>query len=325
MRLIVIGIGAIGGTVSAALAQSGADVLAVARGAQLAAMQDGGLTLRSPTRTFTVDVPVVGQVADIEFRADDMILIAVKGQHTEGVLDDLRAAGVTDQPIFFLQNGVSNELRALRYFPNVHAVTVMMPALYATPGEIIVNSVPRLGLFYTGRCPLGTDGADKAFADVMIAADIATKLQDNAMAPKYGKLLMNLANIVGAAFGQGAGPEGLRERLKDEAKAVFKAAGIAWEDVGLGHPDRKAHMNFQLVEGVENYGTSTAQSLMRGTGSIETDWLNGEIVMLGRQHNVPTPANAYFTQLAHRMLRDGIEPGSVTEDEVMAGIRAFGG
>ncbi|WUJ19490.1 hypothetical protein OHS70_07955 [Streptomyces sp. NBC_00390] len=38
-------------------------------------------------------------------------------------------------------------------------------------------------------------------------------------------------------------------------------------------------------------GGSTWQSLVRGTGSIETDHLNGEMVLLGRQQGVPTPVN----------------------------------
>ena len=39
-------------------------------------------------------------------------------------------------------------------------------------------------------------------------------------------------------------------------------------------------------------GGSSWQSLVRGTGTIETDFLNGEIVLLGRLHGIPTPVNA---------------------------------
>jgi lysophospholipase L1-like esterase len=37
--------------------------------------------------------------------------------------------------------------------------------------------------------------------------------------------------------------------------------------------------------------------LARATGSIETDYLNGEIAMLGRLHGVPTPVNALLQDL----------------------------
>ena len=56
-------------------------------------------------------------------------------------------------------------------------------------------------------------------------------------------------------------------------------------------------------------GGSSTQSLARGTGSIETDWLNGEIVLLGRLHGVPMPANAYFLGLGARLVARGPQAG----------------
>ncbi len=48
MRTVVYGVGAIGGTVAAALALSGQEVVGIARGAQLAAVRESGLLLRTP-------------------------------------------------------------------------------------------------------------------------------------------------------------------------------------------------------------------------------------------------------------------------------------
>jgi len=71
-------------------------------------------------------------------------------------------------------------------------------------------------------------------------------------------------------------------------------------------------------------GGSSTQSLARGTGSIETDWLNGEVVLLGRLHGVPTPANAFLTALGARLARDGLRPGAVTPEEIAEGYAAAG-
>ena len=71
-------------------------------------------------------------------------------------------------------------------------------------------------------------------------------------------------------------------------------------------------------------GGSTTQSLARGTGSIETDWLNGEIVLLGRLHGVPVPANGYFVDLSARLVREGRGPGAVSVAEIEAGLAAAG-
>ena len=67
-------------------------------------------------------------------------------------------------------------------------------------------------------------------------------------------------------------------------------------------------------------GGSTWQSLQRGTGSIETDYLTGEIVLLGRLHGVPTPANRALQAIATRMALTGEPPASRSEDDVLRSL-----
>jgi 2-dehydropantoate 2-reductase len=70
------------------------------------------------------------------------------------------------------------------------------------------------------------------------------------------------------------------------------------------------------IQGIERVGTSSVQSLVRGTGAIETDYFNGEIVLLGRMHGIPRPVNLAFTRVARRMVRDHMAPGDFTEAEI---------
>jgi 2-dehydropantoate 2-reductase len=71
-------------------------------------------------------------------------------------------------------------------------------------------------------------------------------------------------------------------------------------------------------------GGSSWQSLARTAGSIEADFLNGEIVLLGRLHEVPAPANALLQSLANRMARERLLPGATGEGEVLAALRGTG-
>ena len=151
MRIIVYGAGAIGGTVAAALALAGHPVVGIARGPRLGAIRAGGLLLRTPDKSALARFSCVADPAEVDIRPDDAILLAVKTQDTAAALERLRAAGVTKQPIFCMQNGVANERMALRRFPNVHGVTVMMPASYTVPGEVDAFSTPRHGIFEVGR------------------------------------------------------------------------------------------------------------------------------------------------------------------------------
>ncbi|MBV7410967.1 ketopantoate reductase family protein [Maritimibacter sp. DP1N21-5] len=317
MRVIVFGTGAIGGAVAAALARSGADVTAIARGTQLDAIRERGLRLRTPEMDEVIQFDVVGSPEEAKIGPDDAILLTMKGQHTQAALEQLRDAGATTQPIFCLQNGVANEGKALRLFPNVHGVTVIMPTTFVTAGEVVVEASPAFGIFYTGRYPGGAGPEDEALASILSAANIACFPRENVMASKYGKLILNLGNILGAALGPGADVGSLRSDLRAEAEAVFRAVGIEWEEVGADHPDRKTYLRPGSVPGFKGVGTSTAQSLVRGTGSLETDWLNGEVSLLGRLHGIATPANDACTRIGARMVREGLKPGDLTLDDLM--------
>ena len=254
---------------------------------------------------------------------DDVIILTVKGQHTQTALDDLRGAGVVDQPVFCAQNGVANEGAALRVFPNVHGINVMLPCQYNDMGETVAWCSPNFGNFDVGRYPGGLDAADHALAKALTAGGIGGYPTETIMRFKYGKLFVNLGNIVQAALGPGVEAKEVTALLEAEARAVLERAGIDWVDVGFSDPRREL-MQRGDVPGETKMGGSTSQSLMRGAGSVETDYLNGEIAMLGRLHGVATPANDYMQRLALRLARDNCPPGSVTRAELAEALGITG-
>ena len=316
MRIIVYGIGAVGGTVAAALSLSGREVVGIARGKQFEAIRAVGLRLRSPTADRVARFPCVSDPMDLELNPDDLVLLAMKSQDTLPALERLRAAGMDEQPVFCLQNGVANERLALRRFPNVHAATVMIPSLYRIPGEVAAFCAPKLGFLDFGRYPFGIDDADHALAEALEFAGIEAFVSSNAMAGKFGKLLVNLANVIQAALEEPKVPPELAKIVRAEGARALKAAGIDWVDVMNGSPDRRELIIQREVDGVENVGWSTRQSLLRGADSVEIDYLNGEIVLLGRLHGVPTPLNAALTRLGRKLAADGAGPGRMSRAEL---------
>jgi 2-dehydropantoate 2-reductase len=64
-------------------------------------------------------------------------------------------------------------------------------------------------------------------------------------------------------------------------------------------------------------GNSTWQSLVRGAGSVETDYFNGEIALLGRLHGVPAPINAALQRAARATARDNRPPHTLRVAELM--------
>jgi 2-dehydropantoate 2-reductase len=133
---------------------------------------------------------------------------------------------------------------------------------------------------------------------------------------KYGKLLMNLANGIDALCGGRAGATDLMARLREEAESVFRAAGIDYVGAEEDAARRGSIMKMTPIAGQRRGGGSTWQSLARGLPSVETDYMNGEIALLGRLHGVPTPANAVMQRVMHRAAREGWQAGSLTGEQL---------
>ena len=314
MRYVIYGAGAIGGGIGARLFQAGHDVVLIARGAHLEAIKREGLLLRTPDQTATLPVPVAGHPSEIEWRPDDVVILTMKSQDTQEALEALRdSAG--DVPVICAQNGVANERLALRLFSRVYGTVVWMPATHLSPGEVIVHSAPASGLLDTGCYPEGTDHLADMVCMHLSDSGFVARPDPKIMRMKYAKLLTNLSNIVQALCGDAPAGDLVR-RVRDEALMAYDAAGVdsaTVEDL-RGLTDK---VSIQPVPGVEmRAGGSTWQSMTKG-GSLETDYLNGEIALLGGLHGAPSPVNRMLMTVAAEAVRERRGPGSYTPEELL--------
>jgi 2-dehydropantoate 2-reductase len=317
MRFVVYGAGAIGGVVGGRLAQHGHDVVLIARGEHHEALHAAGLRVESPDETVTLRIPVVDTPAAVEFGPHDVVLLCVKSQDTTRALDALRAVAPPEVPVVCLQNGVANERTALRLFPNVYGVCVVLPAVHVEAGVVEANAAPVTGILDVGRYPRGVDHVTDAVSAAFRASTFASEARPDIMRWKYGKLLNNLGNAVDALCGPEARGGDLIRQLRLEGNACLDAAGI--DRVSREEDSERRGDLFQWgsAAAMSRAGSSSWQSLARGQGSIEADYLNGEIVLLGRQHGIPTPANELLQRLANQAARKGWAPGKLTLEEVI--------
>ena len=130
----------------------------------------------------------------------------MKTQDTEAALDRLAGSAHRPGAVACAQNGVENERLALRRFADVHAVCVMCPATHLEPGVVQASSAPVSGILDVGRYPSGIDAATTALADALGGSTFVSEVRPDIMRWKYSKLLMNLGNVVQAAFAPSARP-----------------------------------------------------------------------------------------------------------------------
>lgn len=317
MRYIIYGAGAVGGVIGARLFEQGADVVLVARGDHLAAIRRAGLSLRAPLGSVTLPVPVVGNAAEISFRdSDDFVLLATKTQDLTPALDDLRAAAGSAIPVLCLQNGVESAHIAARRFQRAAASMTMLPSAYLQAGIVQAFSAPVPGIVDIGRFPSGEEPALGLVSADLRRAGFDSQVRPDILRWQYGKLLDNLKNAVQALCGPDADYADVVRQLRSEAESCYRAAGITYAPEAELRQRAAGVLQLGTIDGRARPGDSSWQSLARATGSIESDFLNGEIALLGRLHGLPTPLNARLQDLAAQWARERRPPTSMSVDDL---------
>jgi 2-dehydropantoate 2-reductase len=316
-RWIVIGAGAVGGTIGGRLHQGGADVVLVARGAHGEALRSGGLLLRDPDTDARLPVPSVAAAAEVDWRPGDVAVVATKTHDAAAALDAL-ATAAGEVPVVCATNGVEAERLALRLFTDVHGMCVMLPAAHLAPGVVEASSAPCSGILDVGLARGGHDAVDTDLSEALRAGRFVADPEPDVMRRKRAKLLLNLANVLDAACGPDPAIAPIAAAARAEGVAAFEAAGLPFASEEEDRARRGDHLKMRPIDGKRRGGGSTWQSLARGAGTTEADYLNGEIVLLGREHGLETPVNLGLQRLARHLATNGAPPGSMSPDEVTA-------
>ncbi|MBL8205554.1 MAG: 2-dehydropantoate 2-reductase [Blastocatellia bacterium] len=338
MRYIVHGAGAIGSLVGGLLADSGAEVIFIARPAQADILNQRGLTIHSiyhPTKHLT-NLKAVTSPHEIAPRSDDVLMLAVKSSQTNQCIHELHEVFSQTTPLFCLQNGVRNEPTVAERFLHVYGVMIAACVNYLEPGVISHTLKQDLVI---GNYPLGCDETATKVAQDLSNAGFNAVLSAHVMAAKWGKLVLNLTNALLAITGHHlqlawSMPEVslLMAEVQEEGLRVIEAAGIPLDggnspldvyamtqktrQVGESAPDKEAiHQAETLPEPQRTY-VSTWSDLQQLRGETEASYLNGEIILLGEKHRIPTPYNFTLLDVVERMAAQQLLPGRYSISEV---------
>ena len=178
-RYIVYGAGGIGASLGAQLHRVGREVVLIARGAQLAALREMGLEYVTPEGRERLALPVVGHPGEVDFRAGDAVILAMKTQHSLAAIEALAAVAGPDLPVLCAQNGVENERLALRRFRRVIGLAVWIPASFIDPG-VVLNYAPHAPI-ELGCVPLGVDALARSVEQDLRSAGFAAEARTDVL------------------------------------------------------------------------------------------------------------------------------------------------
>ncbi|HKW91176.1 MAG TPA: 2-dehydropantoate 2-reductase [Methylomirabilota bacterium] len=288
MRIAVLGSGGIGGYYGARLAQGGHDVVFVARGAHLEAMQRNGLTIRTPSGG-SATVPVIAVENTRGVHAVELVLFCVKSYDTEPAARLLEPLMSPQTAVLTLQNGLDNAaaLAAVIGREAVLAGAVYVALQLEGPGVIRHGGGD-------GKIVFGERGGAVTDRVRRIVAALEDGHVPHAVSPDIERVLWEKflfitgIGAVTALARSGVGPlvasaegHGLLTASCAEVAAVARAEGHALQ------PDA---MVAQAAALPPEWRSSMARDLEDGR-RLEVDALSGSVVRRGRRHDIPTPVH----------------------------------
>ncbi|MFH1032546.1 MAG: ketopantoate reductase family protein [Chloroflexota bacterium] len=315
MKIVILGAGAIGSVVGGFLARAGNDVILIGRPGHVNAINKNGLKLTTPTGTHIIKLPAVTDCNQVKFESDDVVFLCVKGQNTEEALPSLKAV-IKDVPVFCFQNGVRNEEMVAKYFSKVYGVMIRMGAVYLNDGEVMVRRDPP-GWLVMGRYPKGTDELIENVANTLSKSEFSVLVTPDVMPYKWGKLMTNLANAVDAITdSRGEDIRFITNAVRQELADLLTQAGISWktsEQIAKDWPEINAPARASMDTAEKS---STWQSLARQQGTVETEFLNGEVVRLAEKLGKQAPVNEGLIRVSQEMAAKREKPGRYSPKEL---------
>lgn len=285
MRILIVGVGALGGVIGARLVAAGRDVMFAAKHPeQLARLRVEGI---GGTVEITPDVRLLADcghydVAVLATKADDALAVA---------------PAITRGLIVPIQNGAVSQLLAERYGDRVIGGISHLGATMHAPGHYEQRNA---GQILIGEL---AGGSSQRIAD--LAELLNARTTTNMLGAIWTKLIINcsvttLGAIAGTTMRGYIGEyRGLFDRVFAEAHAVASASGVTLDPM----PD--------LAGLLERYGDLRPSMLQDFTRRRPTEiaYINGYVASHGERLGIPTPLDARIVEIVRAIERGELEPG----------------
>jgi 2-dehydropantoate 2-reductase len=328
MKTTIFGVGAVGGHLAARLGAAGADVTAVCRGAQLAAIQERGVTLHIKDERYHARIPATDRPEMLG--PQDLVIVTLKSSVLPALAASMATLAGPDTCFVFAMNGIPwwypyrAETKAAppdlsRLDPDGALAREIgyervVGCMINSPNEVIEPGVIRNIVMSSNKFTLGEPDGTMSRRVQAIAAELeqcglTAPITETIRVEIWDKLLRNLSTspicaLTGEPIGViGRHPElfELSRGLMREGLAVAKAHGIDVED---------HFTNSYGTRPTSLHKSSMLQDFERDRPA-EIDGLLTSVQAFARAVEVPTPTIDAVTALViEKARRMGLYPAA---------------
>lgn len=291
MKYVIIGAGGTGGSIGGYLADAGADVTLIARGAHLQAMQEKGLSFETTKRgNFTVS-PI--KACDMEHynESPDVIFVCVKGYSLEDTIPFIQKIAHEKTIVIPILNIYGTGGRMQQQLPDLLVTDgcIYIAAEIKEPGTILQSG----DIF---RVVFGVRETEEfrpelnEIADDLRNAGIDVLLSDNIRRDALQKFsFVSPMAACGAYYNTQVFAAQAKGQIRSTFIALVEEVNDIARAMGIALPDDIVSINLAILDNLAPTASASMQRDMWAGKQSEIDGLVFEVIRLGKQYGIPTP------------------------------------
>ena len=311
MRIMFVGVGALGSYFGGALAEGGHDVTLLIRNkAHRDAIRANGLILHRDGVEARIDPVVVDAETADQAGIADIVIVFTKTGATKAALQAATPVIGPDTRLVTVQNGLGNTEALAAFVPMDQVIygTTMAPGDMVSPGVVSTHGSHVTQFRAAGENPVTGRMADDLSA-MLSSAGIDTRVNPEVDRVIWAKVAFNCAmNSLCALLDTSPGQlldsgemKALVKAITMECCEVAAAVGVevdrdgVYRTLDMVHREHREHVPSMLVD-------------FRNRQPTEIASLNGAVVALGARHRVPTPRNETLLALVRAREAQYLQP-----------------
>jgi 2-dehydropantoate 2-reductase len=293
MEIAVIGAGGVGGYYGAKMASAGYDVLFVARGENLKALQANGLQVKSIHGDFSVNpVRVTDKISDLG--GADFILLAMKAWQVREVARDLKGVIREDATILPLQNGVMAFDELAQELGPAHSLNGLCRIFSKIESPGVISHLGFEPIIIFGELDNKVSDRVRTLKEIFDHSGIKSRIAEDIQSELWKKFInicaSGLLAVTRSTYGE------LRE-IKETRQMMYKI----FEEIYALSQEMSICIESDFVARtmsfVDSFAYDATSSLTRDVWEgkpSEIEYQNGTVVRLAEQYGVHTPVNKFI-------------------------------
>ena len=291
MKILIYGVGGVGGYFGGKLAKAGYEVTMIARGKHLEAIRKDGLEIESVDETFTIH-PKLATDDLSEVETPDLVILGVKSWQIPKVASEIKSVIGDKTMVLPLQNGADNAEKLLEILPkkNVLAGLCFIISYIEKPGKIKHAAYePRITF---GEIDNVKTEIVQEVHQVFVNAGISNSIAENIQLEIWKKFLFictvsGIGGLTRVSIDKIRQSDYLYDLMQKTAREMIAVANAK----GIPLSEEHFQKTFEIINAQpEGTTASTQRDIMQGKPS-ELENFNGYIVKEGEKLGIETPTN----------------------------------